>query len=248
MPAQGGISSNPCHFIRKARIMTITAPSPISTRRRINARWRVVDIVIAAVVGVAFGVVFFGWDLVYAIPTKPLELLLPGSQAILYGVWLVPAVLGGLIVRKPGAALFTELVAAIVEALLGASWGGFQTILSGLVQGLGAELVFAILLYSSWRLWSAILAGAATGLGMALNDFVNFYAATALPFKLSYAACAIVSGALIAGLGSWFLVRALARTGALARFAAGRQGVGRQGAGVSGSGRADSHSTGTRSA
>ncbi len=176
----------------------------------------------AAVIGVAFGVVFFGWDLVYGVITKPFELALPGSGALLYAVWLIPAVLGGLVVRKPGAAIFTELVAAVVEALLGSQFGGFQTILSGIVQGLGAEVIFLVFLYSVWRLWVAILAGAASGVGMAINDFVNYYAGSALPFKLVYLACAIVSGAVIAGLGSWYLVRAIARTGALTRFAAGR--------------------------
>jgi energy-coupling factor transport system substrate-specific component len=203
-----------------------TAPSPkIAPRRRVIFRWRVVDIIVAAVVGVAFGVVFYGWDLVYSIPTKPLELLLPGTQALLYGVWLIPAVLGALIVRKPGAALFTEVVAATLEALLGAQWGGFQTILQGIVQGLGAEVVFAILLYSSWRLWAAILAGAASGASMAINDFINSYAGATLAFKTSYGISAVVSGAIIAGIGSWLLVRAIARTGALSRFAAGRETV-----------------------
>ena len=35
-----------------------------------------------------------------------------------------------------------------------------------------------------------------------------------------------VSGLIVAGLGSWLLVRALARTGALSRFAAGREARG----------------------
>jgi energy-coupling factor transport system substrate-specific component len=200
--------------------MTTATSTP---RRRVIFRWRVVDIIVAAVIGVAFGIVFYGWDLVYAVPTKPLELLLPGSQALVYGVWLIPAVLGALIVRKPGAALFTEVVAATLEALLGAQWGGFQTILQGIVQGLGAEVIFAILLYSSWRLWAAILAGAASGASMAINDFINSYAGATLAFKASYGISAVLSGAIIAGVGSWFLVRALARTGALSRFAAGRE-------------------------
>jgi energy-coupling factor transport system substrate-specific component len=215
----------PVPFITERHEMTTatsSSPGSAKPRRRINFRWRVVDIIVAAVVGVAFGVVFYGWDLVYTVPTKPLELLLPGSQALLYGVWLIPAVLGALIVRKPGAALFTEVVAATLEALLGAQWGGFQTILQGIVQGLGAEVVFAILLYSSWRLWSAILAGAASGASMAINDFINSYAGASIAFKTAYGVSAVISGAVIAGVLSWLLVRALARTGALSRFAAGR--------------------------
>ncbi|MCU1415040.1 MAG: hypothetical protein JWN80_2380 [Microbacteriaceae bacterium] len=191
-------------------------------RSKINPRWRVVDIIVAAIIGVAFGVVFFGWDLVYGVVTKPMEFLLPGSGALLYAIWLIPAVLAGIIVRKPGAALFAELVAALVEALLGSQFGGFQTILSGLAQGIGAEIVFLAVLYSVWRLWVAMLAGAASGIGMAINDFINYYAGSTLAFKAVYLGCAIISGAIIAGLGSWYLAKALARTGALTRFAAGR--------------------------
>jgi energy-coupling factor transport system substrate-specific component len=190
--------------------------------RRVNYRWRVVDIIIASVLGVAFGVVFFGWNFAYAPITAPLEALIPGAGALFYGVWVIAGVIGGLVVRKPGAALFTEVVAASVSALLGAKWG-WETILSGLVQGLGAEIVFAAFLYSSWRIWVAILAGAGAGLAMAINDFVNYYAATTVLFKEIYGVSAVISGAVIAGLGSWLLVRALAKTGALSRFAAGRE-------------------------
>jgi energy-coupling factor transport system substrate-specific component len=200
----------------------MTSASSSSSKSRINFRWRVVDIIVAAVVGVAFGVVFYGWDLVYSIPSKPLNLLLPGSEALIYGVWVIPAVLGALIVRKPGAAIFTELVAAVVEALFGAQWGGFQTILEGLVQGVGAEIIFAVMLYSTWRIWIAIVAGAASGLTMAAYDFLEYYPGYSLEFYFVYGAAAIVSGAVIAGVLSWLLVRAIARTGALSRFAAGR--------------------------
>ena len=198
------------------------SPSNQSQPRRF-APWRVVDIVVAAVIGVAVGVIFFGWDFVYGPITKPIEALLPGAQAILYGVWLVAGVLGGLVIRKPGAALFVELVAANVEALLGGPWGGFNTILSGLVQGLGAELVFAIFMYSSWRLGVAMLAGAASGVAMAIRDVITSYAASGGVFIAVYFVCSVITGAVIAGLGSWYLVRALARTGVLSRFASGQR-------------------------
>ena len=44
---------------------------------------------------------------------RPRRIPLPAGAAVIYGVWLVPAVLGGLVIRKPGAALFTETVAAL---------------------------------------------------------------------------------------------------------------------------------------
>jgi energy-coupling factor transport system substrate-specific component len=195
--------------------------------RRINPRWRVVDIIVAAVIGVAIGVVFRGWDLVYQPVTKPLELLLPGAQSLLYGFWLIAGVLGAFVIRKPGAALFTEIVAATVEALLGSQWGGWATIQSGIIQGAGAELICLAFAYSVWRVWVAMLAGAATGAGMAINDIVNYYIKSGFQFQATYFVCAVISGAFIAGLGSWYLLRALARTGVLSRFASGRAATAR---------------------
>jgi energy-coupling factor transport system permease protein len=200
--------------------MVSTAATP-TTRPRSMPQWRVVDIVVASVLGVAGGLVMTLWNLVYSPVTAPLEVALPGLQALLYAVWLFPAVLVGLVVRKPGAALYGELIAASVSALLGGMWG-WTAIAWGLVQGLGAEIVFAILLYRAWGLVPAILAGMGAGVGMSIMDLTFYYAGARPEFMVVYAASAIVSGAVIAGLGSWLLVRGLARTGALARFAAGR--------------------------
>lgn len=189
---------------------------------KINYRWRVVDIVVASVLGVAAGLIFFVWNQLYNPLTAPLEALLPGSQALLYGVWLFAGVLGGIIIRKPGAAIFTEIVAAVVSALLGAQWGGFLTIEAGLVQGLGAELVLLVFLYRGSHVWVAALAGAGAGIAMAINDLTLWYAGAGALFATTYTVSAVISGAVIAGVGSWFLMRGLAKTGALSRFAAGR--------------------------
>jgi len=186
-------------------------------------RWRVVDIVVASVIGVAVGVVFWAWGVVWGPISAPIEALLPGLQAAPAALWLVAGVLGALVIRKPGAALYTELVAAIVSALIGSQWGGLLTIEAGLVQGLGAELVFAIFLYRNWRLPVALLAGAGAGLAMAINDLILWYAGAAPTFAIVYTISAVVGGAVIAGGLSWLAVRGLARAGALDRFAAGRE-------------------------
>jgi energy-coupling factor transport system substrate-specific component len=186
-------------------------------------RWRVVDIVVASVIGVAVGVVFWAWGVVWGPISTPIQALLPGLQAAPAAVWLVAGVLGALVIRKPGAAVYTELVAAIVSALIGSQWGGLLTIEAGLVQGLGAELVFAIFLYRNWRLPVALLAGAGAGLAMAINDLILWYAGAAPAFAVVYTISAVVGGALIAGGLSWLAVRGLARAGALDRFAAGRE-------------------------
>ncbi|AEB46726.1 MULTISPECIES: ECF transporter S component [Micromonospora] len=184
-------------------------------------RWRTIDIVVAAVIAVAFGVIFWAWGLLWR-AVDPAFAFFPASQAIMYGVWLIPAVLGGLVIRKPGAALFCEAVAATVSALLGSEWGGV-TIVQGLIQGLGAELAFAAFRYRSFRLPTALLAGAMTGLGAALFDFFVWNTAYELvSYRIPYALFTILSAAAIAGVGAYALTNSLARTGALSRFPSGR--------------------------
>lgn len=196
------------------------------TRQARVLRWRVVDIVVASVVAVAAGVVFWVWGQVQNPISGPVSAVLPGFQGLLNGPWLFAGVLTALIIRKPGAALYGELVAAIVSALIGTQWG-FATLLSGLVQGLGAEIVFALFLYANWKLVPAILAGAGAGLAESVLDLLYWYPGAKPEFAVVYTITTTVSGAAIAGLLSWLLVRALAKTGALSRFAAGREATGR---------------------
>ncbi|WP_447913856.1 ECF transporter S component [Microbacterium phyllosphaerae] len=185
-------------------------------------RWRVVDIVVASVIAVACALVFLLWNVGYEVPSTILTPLLPGVQGLLAGPWLIAGVLGGLIIRKPGAALYTELVAAIISALVGNAWGPL-TIVSGLVQGLGAELIFLVFLYGVWRLPVVMLAGAGAGLACGINDRILWYAGADTLFTTVYIVSTTISGALIAGLGAWLIARGLAATGALGRFAAGRE-------------------------
>jgi len=112
--------------------------------------WRTVDIVVTAAIAVAFGVVFWAWNALWAAAT-PAFLAVPPAQNILYGTWLAAGVVAGLVVQKPGAALFAELVAASVSLILGSQWG-LDAALSGLFQGAGAELGFAVFRYRRWDL------------------------------------------------------------------------------------------------
>jgi energy-coupling factor transport system substrate-specific component len=182
--------------------------------------WRVVDIVVAAVIAVAFGVVFLAWNALY-IATGPIFAFLPPLQAVMYGIWLLPGVLVGLILRRPGAAIFGGLVSAAVSVLLGSPYG-VDALISGAIQGAGAELGFALGLYRRWNLAFAALAGAAAGLLAAVHDVVVYYPDTDTGFWAVYTVATVASGALVAGLGSWLLVRALVATGVLRDFAVGR--------------------------
>jgi energy-coupling factor transport system substrate-specific component len=188
-------------------------------------RWRVVDIVVAAVLGVALGLVFWAWNTVGYAWFTAMDGVTPGLGGLAVGIWLIGGVIGGLVIRKPGAALLVEVIAAIVSMLIGNVWG-VSTLLSGLVQGVGAELIFALFLYRRFTLPVAMLAGVGAAAGAWV--FELFYGSSpnilkTAEFNAIYLGSLVVSGAVLAGLVGWLAVRALAATGALNRFAAGRE-------------------------
>jgi energy-coupling factor transport system substrate-specific component len=181
-----------------------------------ETRWRTRDIVVAAVIGVAFGVVFAGWNLLYAAAT-PVFAFAPPVQDIMYGVWLVPAILAPLVIRKPGAALFAEMVAAGVSALLGSQWS-VDTLLSGFIQGAAAELIFAFTLYRSYGLVTLVVAASASAFAAWVHDWVLYYADIEPTVQVVRLVVMVISAAVIAAGGSVLLVRSLRRSGVLDGF------------------------------
>lgn len=184
--------------------------------------WRVNDIVVASVLAVACGLIFWFWSsVIYPISSTALATV-PQYGSLIGGGWLIAGVLGGVIIRKPGAALYCELLAAILEGILGTHFG-WTVIISGIVQGIGAEIIFAIFAYKVWTLGTATLAGAVSGLFMGVSEIIMYYASElTMANRVIYSLCATVSGAVIAGVLSWFLMKALAQTGVLSSLASGR--------------------------
>ena len=198
-------------------------PSSSAPQGSAGGRWRTVDIVVTAVLGVAFGVVFWAWGLLWN-ATGAAFTAFPPAQAFMYGVWLLPAVVAPLIVRKAGAGLFAELVAAVVAALLGSAWGA-QVLLYGLLQGLAGEAGYAVFRYRRFGWPKALLSAVLAGTMAAVLDLVYWYPLWSGGWKLTYVVLVVASTAVISGIGGRALVRALARTGALSSFTAGRSRV-----------------------
>jgi len=196
-----------------------SASAPVRRDGRFD--YRTIDLVTTATLGVAFGVAYWGWFLAYNGLSTAFSAYLPAT-GLLAGPWLLAGVVAGLVVRKPGAALLAELIAANVEYLMGNQWGA-STMVSGLLQGLGIEIVLALLLY---RRFGVVVAasGAVVAAGLeSVYEWGVYFADWGLTYKLVYLACFAVSGALIAGVGGYLLVRALAGTGALDAFPVGRE-------------------------
>lgn len=184
--------------------------------------YRTLDIVTIVSLGVAFGVVFWGWAKLYDVISALALFTYPPAAGLLGGPWLIAGVVGGLIIRKPGAAVITELVAASVEPLIvgGTHWG-MGTVVSGVLQGLGAEIVLAIFLYRRFGPYIAAAAGMLAGVFESLFEWQAYYADWHLAYRVVHLGFFMISGAIIAGLGAWLLTRALARAGVLDAFRSG---------------------------
>jgi len=179
-----------------------------------DPRWRTRDIVVAAVIGVAFGVAFWAFGAVW----RAVEFLGP-VQNILYGAWLLPALVAPLIIRKPGAALFAEVVAAGLSAFLGSSWG-VDALISGVVQGAGAEIVFAVTRYRVWTFPVLAAAGLASAAAAFVHDVIVWYPGYATDVLVIIGVTMAISGLILLPAAAIGLVRALRRTGVLEGFPA----------------------------
>jgi energy-coupling factor transport system substrate-specific component len=204
-----------------ARTSRPAPPTTLATRPLMG--WRGVDLITAAMLAVAFGVMFWGFDtFIYPILTT-VTAGFPPSGELMLGIWLVPAVVGGLVIRRPGAALFTELVAANVELFLGNKWGA-AVLLAGVLQGLGVELVLLLFRHRRFGVVVAVLGGVLSAVfEIVFYEWQSYVAEYSTAWKAIYLGLGIVSGALIAGVGGWALVRGLARTGALNAFPPGQE-------------------------
>jgi energy-coupling factor transport system substrate-specific component len=184
--------------------------------------WRTVDLLTIAFLGAAFGVAYWGWGILYNGPLAAFQFAFAPLSGLFAGTWFLAGVVGGLVVRRPGAALLCEVLAALVSMLPGTEWGA-TVLVSGIVQGLGTELVFAIFGYRLFGLLAAVLAGAMAGPFAAAYESTTWIQDWSLGWKLAYAGVLAFSGAVVAGLGGWALTRALAAAGALNAFPPGQE-------------------------
>ena len=193
----------------------ITASGPLM-------RWRTIDLLTCAFLGVALGVAVWGWGLIYQAPSNAVSAGFPPLSALFAWPWLVAGIVGILVIRRPGAALFTETLAAVVSALIGTQ-GGLTTLVSGLVQGLGVELGFAAFGYAVYR-WAPLLLGGFLGGALeAVYEWYSYWQDWGFGYKIAYL---FLLGGSVAVFGSLLAVgitRALASSGALNPFPPGQE-------------------------
>ncbi len=183
--------------------------------------WRTVEIILVANLALVFGLLFVGWSMVWD-AAKPLEAVFPGLRDLLYGFWFIAAVVAPYIIRKPGAALAAEVLASLAEFLAGGYWG-LTLLISGLVQGGMAEIVFAATGYKKYNLGVLMAAGAAAGIGSLVVDYMFWYSQTKPAVLAAMLVARLISGAVLAGWLGKVIADGLYRAGALNSFAIARE-------------------------
>lgn len=177
------------------------------------------EIVLTLVLAVALGVAFWGWTFVYDL-AKPF-LKVAGLSYLVAGFWILSAVLVPYIVRKPGIAIIASVMAAFIESLL-THWG-LMSLLWGLVQGLGCEIIFFLFAYRRWNLSVLMVASALSALfSYTLDYFLYDYGALNLGFNVLQLSSFIISSIFFAGVFSYLLGKRLVRLGILDQFLIGK--------------------------
>ncbi|MFC2949338.1 ECF transporter S component [Virgibacillus sediminis] len=188
-------------------------------------QWKLKEIVLMSILGVVFGVIYLVFFLVgqgirnILVPFG----LAPFGYEIIFGIWFIVSIMAAYILRKPGVAFTAELIAGVVEVLLGSA-AGPGLILAAAIQGLGAEAVFAATKWKYYRLRILVL----SGVSAAVFSFVwNLFSAGNIALApwliVSTLIVRMISGALLAGvLGKW-LSDQLAKTGVLRGYALGKE-------------------------
>ncbi len=184
-------------------------------------RWKTRDAILAANLALVFGLLFLGWTMIWDL-AKPLNALIPGVRDSVYGFWFLAGLVAPYIIRKPGAAVVAETLAALAEWLAGSQWG-FTLLISGLIQGGMAEIIFAAYGYRRYKLDTLMLAGAAAGIGSLVVDYFFWYAQLKPDVLLIMLIARIISGAILGGWLAKVIGDGLVHSGALGNFPIARE-------------------------
>jgi energy-coupling factor transport system substrate-specific component len=181
--------------------------------------WTLREILIVAVLGAVFGVLYLAWVQVWLIAQA---IFGPVTMDVVMGFWFIVSIIAAAIIRKPGAALLSELLAALVQVLLG-SPAGLLLLVTGLVQGAGAEAVFAATRWKNYRLSVLMTAGVGAAIFSFIYTWIRFdYGALAPGLLVAMFVLRCLSGALLGGLAGHLITEALYKTGVLSGLAIDR--------------------------
>jgi energy-coupling factor transport system substrate-specific component len=181
-----------------------------------QSTWTLRETLIVAVLGAVFGVLYLGWVQIWLIAQA---IFGPVTMDVVMGFWFIVSIIAAAIIRKPGVAFAAEVLTAAVQIMLG-SPAGLLLLVTGAVQGAGAEAVFAVTRWRDYRLPVLMAAGGGAALFSFIYTWIRFdYGALAPGLLIAMFVLRCLSGALLGGLLGHLLVEALYKTGVLSGLA-----------------------------
>ncbi len=186
-----------------------------------TSAWKLKDILLIAICAVLFGVIYLGCTyaggILYGALT-PVGMASLGYEPF-YGIYFMAGAFAIYVMRKPGTGVIAELLAAVLECLFGNYFGPI-IILSGLVQGIGFELLIALRGYKKFdrgtMIGASIICSIVT---MIYNLIISGYSKIAVPVLLLMLAVRIISAIIFCGILTPMLADALAKAGILKGYA-----------------------------
>ncbi|MCJ8008372.1 ECF transporter S component [Lederbergia wuyishanensis] len=183
-------------------------------------KWNLREIVVMSTLAVAFAIVYL---LFFQVGNVMVGFMGPIGYEPIFGIWFIVSIISAYIIRKPGAAFLSETIAAFIEVLIG-NVNGPRLILSGMIQGLGAELVFAATGWKRYSVWVLMAAGMGSSVfSFAWGYFLSGFQALSPQYVLWMFIIRLISGALFAGLLGKYISDALAKTGVLNGMELGKE-------------------------
>ena len=177
--------------------------------------WKTKEIVVVAMVAAMIGVIFTLMDFIYMPLSAALGVVF---MELTFGIYMLSALVPMYLVRKPGAAVFGALVAALVNILLGSPYG-VQLILANLLEGIAVEIGFAVIDRYQGSMANFIVSGILGAVFVFCRDLIVFYAMSYQGFMLPLMVVRILSSIFIGWILTKLIAAALNKTGVTRGFA-----------------------------
>ena len=182
------------------------------------ASWKTRDLLVTAVIGLVFGPVLAGAVNLSVVLGAALTPLI--AAILVMPISVMAAVMAPYIIRKPGAAVISELVTGLI--MVPFTPYGFATLVGRLIEGVAYESPFLVTRYRRWGWMSMMLSPALPVMAMLTMAMFGLGGFNLEPGMIVL----LYAGSLVAGaIGGWLakaLADAVAKTGVLNSFAIGQ--------------------------
>lgn len=189
--------------------------------------WKLKDVIMVCIFSVVFSFIYL-WAVYLANFMATLLApfgLAPYAYEIVFGVWFMASTFVPYIIQRAGVATISEVLSAVIEVIMGNMFGPI-VILSGIIQGMGPELVFARKGYRDFSMKNMCIAAVAACVFSFIWGFVRGgYVKFTSMYILGMFIVRVISSIFFAGIISKLLAEKLAKTGALSSYRLGQDEI-----------------------